>query len=560
MSGSNTRFIFVTGGVLSGLGKGVVTASIGKLLQFRGYTVDAVKIDPYLNVDPGTLNPVEHGEVFVCEEVWEFEAAPGYRFRIAEIDQDFGTYERFLEMNMHPSNNITSGQVYLSVILKERVGEFLGKTIQVIPHITDEIKRRIVGASQRLKPDVLLVEIGGTVGDIEVMPFLEALRQLMLELGKERIILVHVTLVPYLETVGQLKTKPTQHSVKLLQSMGLQPDIIVGRSRIELPEEIKEKISLFCNVPKHAVISDPDLETPYELPMIFERQGLGDLICGLLGLPRRRPDDGAVSEWSELVRRFKEPSSCVRIAMPGKYCMISDSYISIIEALKSSAAWLGLKAEPILIETEEFEQDPEKLRILDDVDGILLTPGFGARGVEGMIMAAEHAIRKQIPLLGICFGAQLLFVALSRLILGLRDAHSTEVDPNTPHPVVDLLSEQREMSLKGGTMKLGGRPVKLVAGTKLHQAYKSERIIERFRHRYHISPRYAELAVEKGLMISAYDELDGTICGIEFRDAWIVGVQFHPEFKSRPREPSPLFIEFIRASYENRRKRGDVMD
>ncbi|MCF3653736.1 MAG: CTP synthase [Aigarchaeota archaeon] len=560
MNGSDTRFIFVTGGVLSGLGKGVVTASIGKLLQFRGYTVDAVKIDPYLNVDPGTLNPVEHGEVFVCEDVWEFEAAPGYRFRIAEIDQDFGTYERFLEMNMHPSNNITSGQVYLSVILKERVGEFLGKTIQVIPHITDEIKRRILGASQRLRPDVLLVEIGGTVGDIEVMPFLEALRQLVLEFGKGRIILVHVTLVPYLETVGQLKTKPTQHSVKLLQSMGLQPDIIVGRSRIELPEEIKEKISLFCSVPRHAVISDPDLETPYELPMIFERQGLGDLLCSLLGLPKRRPDDGAVGEWSELVRRLKEPSDRVRIAMPGKYCMISDSYISIIEALRSSAAWLGLKAEPILIETEEFERDPEKLRILDDVDGILLTPGFGARGVEGMIMAAEHAIRKQIPLLGICFGAQLLFVAFSRLILGLKNAHSTEVDPNTPHPVVDLLSEQREMILKGGTMKLGGRSVKLIAGTKLYQAYKSERIIERFRHRYHISPRYAELAAEKGLMISAYDELDGTICGIELKDAWIVGVQFHPEFKSRPRKPSPLFIEFIRASYENRRKREGIID
>lgn len=391
------------------------------------------------------------------------------------------------------------------------------------------------------------------------MPFLEALRQLMLELGRERIILVHVTLIPFLETVGQLKTKPTQHSVKLLQSMGLQPDIIVGRSKIELPEEIKEKISLFCNVPKHAVISDPDLETPYELPIIFEKQGLGDLICRLLKLPGRKPDDRMMGEWSELVRRFKEPIGRVRIAMPGKYCMISDSYISIIEALKSSAAWLGLKVEPILIETEEFEQDPEKLKILDEVDGILLTPGFGARGVEGMIMAAEHSIRRRIPLLGICFGAQLLFVAFSRLILGLRDAHSTEIDPDTPHPVVDLLSNQREINFKGGTMKLGGRPIKLIKGTKLHNAYGSERIIERFRHRYHISPRYAEMAAEKGLMISAYDELDGTICGIELRDAWIVGVQFHPEFKSRPRKPSPLFIEFVKTSYENRRKRGGIM-
>lgn len=541
---------------MSGLGKGVVTASIGKLLQFRGYTVDAVKIDPYLNVDPGTLNPVEHGEVFVCEDVWEFEAAPGYRFRIAEIDQDFGTYERFLEINMHPSNNITSGQVYLSVILKERVGEFLGKTIQVIPHITDEIKRRILRASQRLKPDVLLVEIGGTVGDIEVMPFLEALRQLILELGKEVVILVHVTLIPSLETVGQLKTKPTQHSVRLLQSMGLQPDIIVGRSKVELPDEVKEKISLFCNVPKHAVASDPDLETPYELPMIFEKQGLGDLICDLLKLSRRKPDYRSLNEWGELIKRFKEPADRVRIAIPGKYCMIYDSYISIIEALRASAAWLNLKADLILIETEEFERDPGKLEMLNHVDGILLTPGFGARGVEGMIMVAEQAIKERIPLLGICFGAQLLFVAFSRYVLGLRNAHSTEVDPNTLHPVVDLLSEQREIGLKGGTMKLGGRLVKLVKGTKLHEAYKSERIIERFRHRYHINQRYAELAAEKGLIISAYDELDGTICGIELKDAWILGVQFHPEFRSRPRTPSPLFLEFVKKSYKIRKKKG----
>ncbi|RLG03716.1 MAG: CTP synthase, partial [Thaumarchaeota archaeon] len=300
----DTKLIFITGGVLSGLGKGVVTASIGKILQFRGYRVDAVKIDPYLNVDPGTLNPIEHGEVFVCEEVWEFEAAPGYKFRLAEIDQDFGTYERFLDLNMHPSNNITSGQVYLSVILKERVGKFLGKTIQVIPHITDEIKRRIRKAAQRLSPDVLLVEIGGTVGDIEVMPFLEALRQLILELGKENVALVHVTLVPFLETVGQLKTKPTQHSVKTLQSMGLQPDIIIGRSSVELPEDVKQKISLFCNVPRHAVISDPDLETPYELPIIFERQNLGEIICGLLKLPRRRPDERMFSDWETLVKSF----------------------------------------------------------------------------------------------------------------------------------------------------------------------------------------------------------------------------------------------------------------
>jgi len=549
-----TKLIFVTGGVLSGLGKGVVTASIGKILQFRGYKVDVVKIDPYLNVDPGTLNPIEHGEVFVCEEVWEFEAAPGYKFRLAEIDQDFGTYERFLDLNMHPSNNITSGQIYLSVILKERVGKFLGKTIQVIPHITDEIKRRIRKAAQRLNPDVLLVEIGGTVGDIEVMPFLEALRQLILELGKENIALVHVTLVPFLETVGQLKTKPTQHSVKALQSMGLQPDIIIGRSSVELPEDVKQKISLFCNVPKHAVISDPDLETPYELPIIFEKQNLGEIICRLLKLPRSKPDERMFSDWENLVRSFKEPRDHVKIALPGKYCMISDSYISIIEALKASAAKLGLRADLILIETEEFEENPSKLGILDGIGGILLTPGFGARGVEGMIMVAEHAIKKGIPLLGICFGAQLLFVAFARSVLGLKDANSTEVDPNTPHPVVDLLLEQRGIEIKGGTMKLGGRPIKLIEGTKIHEAYKSDVIVERFRHRYHINPEYARLAEKNGLVVSAYDELDKTICGIELRGSWIVGVQFHPEFKSRPNRPSPIFLEFVKNSYLNQRK------
>jgi len=544
------KYIFVTGGVLSGLGKGVVIASIGKLLQFRGYKVDAVKIDPYLNVDPGTLNPIEHGEVFVCEEVWKFEPAPGYVFNIAEIDQDFGTYERFLDVNMHPSNNITSGQVYLTVVLKERIGKYLGKTIQVIPHITDEIKRRIKNAANRINPDVLLVEIGGTVGDIEVMPFLEALRQFRLELGKSNIALVHVTLVPFLDTVGQLKTKPTQHSVKTLQSLGLQPDIIIGRSDRELPDDIKEKISLFCNVPKEAVISDPNLETIYELPLIFEKQGLGNLLCELLNLPNKKPNKETLNEWNLLVKKFKEPNEVLNIAMPGKYCLISDSYISINEALKHSAAHIGVKVKILFVETEDFEEDPDKLKILDNVDGILLTPGFGARGVEGMIMVAEYALRKRIPFLGICFGAQLLFVAFAREFLGLKEAHTTEVDPDTPYPVVDLLEEQKGVKFKGGTMKLGGHPVILERGTKLYEAYKTERIVERFRHRYHIIPKYAKMAKERGLLVSAYDELDGAICGIEFKDAWIVGVQFHPEFKSRPNRPSPIYLEFIRSAYE----------
>jgi len=542
-----TKYIFVTGGVLSGLGKGVVTASIGKLFQFRGYKVDVIKIDPYLNVDPGTLNPIEHGEVFVCEYVWNFTPVKGYEFKIAEIDQDFGTYERFLDINMHPANNITSGQIYLSVILKERKGEYLGRTIQVIPHITDEIKRRIRKVAQRSKPDILLVEVGGTCGDIEAMPYLEAIRQFRLE-EPENTALIHVTLVPYLETVGQLKTKPTQHSVRTLQSMGLQPDVIVGRAPFELPEDVKEKISLFCNVPKEAVISDPNLEVIYELPLIFERQGLGEYLCRILRLPPKRPDARAYKEWKALVSMFKAPRDYVTVLMPGKYCMITDSYISINEALKHAGAHCGVRVRIKWVETETFEDDPGLLEEeMKKVDGVLLTPGFGSRGVEGMILSAKYAIEKDIPFLGICFGCQLLFVAFARYVMGLHGANSTEVDPDTPHPVVDLLPEQKAIDEKGGTMRLGGQVVKVIKNTKLYNAYKRERIVERFRHRYHIIPEYAEKGKEYGLVISATDEKGRIINAIEVKDAkWIVGVQFHPEFKSRPNRPSPVYLEFIK--------------
>lgn len=549
--------MFITGGVLSGLGKGVVTASIGKLFQLRGYKVDVIKCDPYLNVDPGTLNPLEHGEVFVCEYVWRFEPVKGYAFRIAEIDQDFGTYERFLDINMHPSNNITSGQVYLSVILKERIGEYLGRTIQVIPHITNEIKRRIRAVAERSRPDVLLIEIGGTCGDIEAMPFLEAIRQMRLEEPRGNTALVHVTLVPYLETVGQLKTKPTQHSVKTLQSMGLQPDVIVGRAPMELPDDVKEKISLFCNVPKEAVISDPNLEVVYELPLIFERQGLGDYLCKILNLPPRKPDPVKFKQWIDLVERFKSPTEYVRIAMPGKYCMITDSYISINEALKHAAAYCGVKVKIDLLETEAFEEDPGLLdEKLSKVDGILLTPGFGSRGVEGMIMAAEYAIEHKVPFLGICFGCQLLFVAFCRMVLGLKGANSTEVNPSTPHPVVDLLPEQKRIEQKGGTMRLGGHLVVIRKGTRLYEAYGREKVIERFRHRYHIMPDYARKAEEHGLIISAQDESGRIINAIELAShGWIVGVQFHPEFKSRPNRPSPPYLAFIREVVKYKRLR-----
>ena len=551
-----TKYIFVTGGVLSGLGKGVVTASIGKLFQFRGYKVNVIKIDPYLNVDPGTLNPIEHGEVFVCEYVWNFTPVKGYEFRIAEIDQDFGTYERFLDINMHPANNITSGQIYLSVILKERKGEYLGRTIQVIPHITDEIKRRIREVARRSKPDILLVEVGGTCGDIEAMPYLEAIRQFRLE-EPENTALVHVTLVPYLETVGQLKTKPTQHSVRTLQSMGLQPDVIVGRAPFELPEDVKEKISLFCNVPKEAVISDPNLDVIYELPLIFERQGLGEYLCRILKLPPKKPDARAYKEWKALVSMFKAPKDYVTILMPGKYCMITDSYISINEALKHAGAHCGVRVKIKWVETETFEDDPGLLEEeMKKVDGVLLTPGFGSRGVEGMILSARYAIEKDIPFLGICFGCQLLFVAFARYVMGLHGANSTEVNPNTPHPVVDLLPEQKAIDEKGGTMRLGGHVVRVIKNTKLYEAYKKERIVERFRHRYHIIPEYAEKGKKYGLIISATDEKGRIINAIEIKNAkWIVGVQFHPEFKSRPNRPSPVYLEFIKEVIKHKKEK-----
>lgn len=548
-----TKYVFITGGVLSGIGKGVVAASIAKLFQFRGYKVDMIKIDPYLNVDPGTLNPIEHGEVFVCEESWKFKPAENFEFTIAEIDQDFGTYERFLDINMHPSNNITSGQVYLSVILKERYGEYLGKTIQVIPHITEEVKRRIRSVAERTKPDVLIVEVGGTVGDIEAMPFLEAIRQMRLYMPKD-IVLVHVTLVPFLETVGQYKTKPTQHSVKTLQSMGLQPDIIIGRSKGFLTDDAREKISLYCNVPPEAVISDPDIDTIYELPLLFEEQGLGSLLVKKLGL-KEPPIRNEAKRWSRIVSSFKEFKDKVIIAMPGKYTVISDSYISINEALKHAAAKERLLVDIIFLDSSKYEKDPHILeRDLLHVDGILLTPGFGSRGVEGMIATAKYAIEKDLPFLGICFGAQLLFIAFNRYVVGLKDAHSTEVNPNTSYPVVDLLPEQRGLRIKGGSMRLASHPVKILPGTKLHEAYKTKMVYERFRHRYHIIPKYAELGKKYGLIVSATDPQEKVINAIELKNKkWIVGVQFHPEFKSRPGKPSPIYNAFIKATYEHKK-------
>jgi len=531
---------------MSAIGKGVTSSSIGKLFQFRNYDVSIIKIDPYLNVDPGTLNPIEHGEVFVTEEVWDFQPVEGGpTYRISEIDQDFGTYERFLGKNLHPSANITSGQVYLSVILKERYGTFLGKTIQIIPHITQEIKDRIRNIANQ-GCDILITEVGGTVGDIEAMPFLEAIRQFRLEEPKNDTALVHVTLIPYSESVGELKTKPTQHSVRVLQGLGLQPDVIVGRAKMFLPDSVRKKISLYCNVSENAVISNPQLESIYELPLIFEKQGLGNYLSNnLLSMVAPKPE---LSKWEKMVISYKEPTEFVEIAMPGKYINIQDSYVSINEALRHAAASLGRKVKITWIDTEKFEDNPEKVQTLMGYDGILMTPGFGKRGVEGMIMSANFAIEKDIPYFGICFGAQILFSAFCRAFLGLDDANSTEIHPETCNPVIDLLPEQKSIVEKGGTMRLGGHKVVIKEGTLLAKAYGQKSIKERFRHRFHIMPEYTKKANEKGLVVSAYDETGRIVNAIEIKNKkWIVGVQFHPEYKSRPDQPSPLYVDFIKS-------------
>jgi CTP synthase len=551
-----TRFVFVTGGVLSGIGKGVTTASIAKLFQFRGYDIGIMKIDPYLNIDPGTLNPVEHGEVFVTDQPWTFRPAEGFEFTISEIDLDFGTYERFTGMEVHPSQNITSGQIYVSVILGERKGSFLGRTVQIIPHVTNRIKQRIWKVVDEQKPDVLLVEIGGTAGDIEAMPFLEAVRQLVSEVGHERIALVHVTLVPYMDSVGEFKTKPTQHSVRTLQGLGLQPDVIICRAAKELPQSAESKIALFCNVPENHVISNPDIPVIYRLPLSFEQQDLGNILTNHLGLEERSPE---VEKWNEMVKTFESPSETLVIAMPGKYTTLSDSYKSINEALSHAAAACDAHVKIKWIETEKRCDETSLREDLHDVDGVLLTPGFGERGVEGMICAATLTFDLEIPLLGICYGAQLGTVAFARKMMDWKGAHTTEVDADSLYPVIDLMDDQKTIDDLGGTMRLGSHEVSIIEGTRLHSVYGKTIAKERFRHRFHLIDRYVNRMKEQGLIVSAYDSSGEIINAIELvnHPFWI-GVQFHPEFNSRPDSPHPLYLGLIRAALEHKKQRGKV--
>lgn len=532
----DTKYIFVTGGVVSSLGKGITTSSIGALLRARGYRVTAVKIDPYINVDAGTMRPYEHGEVFVTEDG-------------AETDLDIGTYERFLDINLERANNITTGQVYQAVIEKERRGAYLSQTVQVIPHVTDEIKARIVDAGKSANAELVLVEVGGTVGDIESLPFLEAIRQLRFELGRENTVYLHVTLLPYLGTSEEHKTKPTQHSVATLRGVGIQPDGIVLRSSDPVPEETRRKIALFTNVEACDVFNSFDADYVYAVPEILEGQGMGRFLERFLGLEKRTPD---MSAWAESVRVLREPTHRVRIAIVGKYVAMPDAYLSLMEALRH--AGIANEAHVIIdwLNAEELAEGEEER--LSAFDGILVPGGFGVRGIEGKVRAARHARLNRLPFLGICLGMQVAVIEYARNVTGLPGANSTEFDPYTPHPVIDLMPEQLEVEDLGGTMRLGSWPMHVYSGTLLEKLYRSDEVRERHRHRYEVNPEYVEALTSSGLRVS------GVTPGMAGRGAGLVeavelpghpfflGLQSHPEFRSRLVRPSPPFRGFIAAA------------
>lgn len=524
-----TKYVVTTGGVISGLGKGLVSSSIGKILQSYGYKVTMCKIDPYLNVDAGTMNPYEHGEVFVLDDG-------------GEVDMDLGNYERFLNISLTKAHNITTGKAYKAVIDKERMGDYLGKTVQIIPHVTDEIKREIREVAKGW--DVCVIEVGGTVGDIESMPFLEALRQLKMEEGAENVAFVHVTLVPVLDVVGEQKTKPTQHSVQRLLESGIQPDFIIARSRNPLDEKVRQKISNFCNVLGENVISDPDAPSTYHVPLILEKEGFGHKLAKKLGLKIGKD----LNAWGKMTDRMLNAKKTVRIAMAGKYTALGDSYISILEAIKHGALANNCKAEIIWIDTEEFEKDPGKAKILDKVDGLVVPGGFGSRGVEGKIIAANYARTRKIPYLGLCYGMQMAVIEFARNVCGLKGAHTTECDPKTPHPVIHILPEKYQIKQMGGTLRLGSWPCRIKKGTLAEKIYKSALIHERHRHRYEVNPDYIKRLEEKGLVFSG---LHPSRPLMEIAEVpghpFFAGTQFHPEFKSRPEAPSPIYVGFIKA-------------
>jgi len=534
-----TKFIFVTGGVVSSLGKGITAASLGRLLKSRGVKIAIQKFDPYINVDPGTMSPYQHGEVFVTDDG-------------AETDLDLGHYERFVDINLNKNSNVTTGKVYDCVLKKERRGDYLGGTVQVIPHITNEIKERIFQVAKDSNPDVVITEIGGTVGDIESLPFLEAIRQIKGDIGRENVLYIHVTLVPFIRAAGEAKTKPTQHSVKELRSIGIQPDIIVCRSEMPISREMEEKIALFCDIDKEAVIQAVDAESIYEVPLTLKEQGLDDIVVERLGLSCNEPDLGA---WKEIVAKIKNPKHHVTIALVGKYVELQDAYLSVGESLRHAGVFHQSKVNIKWIYSADLTMENLHEQ-LDGVDGILVPGGFGDRGIEGKILAAQYAREHKVPFFGICLGMQLAVVEFSRSVANLTGANSSEFDENTPYPVIDLLPEQKGIEDKGGTMRLGVYPCKLDKNSKAYQAFQTEEILERHRHRYEFNNEYREILVSKGMKISGTSPDGRLVEIIELVDhPWFVGCQFHPEFKSRPDRPHPLFREFVGASLHQKLNR-----
>ncbi len=528
------KIIFVTGGVLSSLGKGLSSASIGALMESRGLKISLQKLDPYINVDPGTMNPFQHGEVFVTDDG-------------AETDLDLGHYERFTNSVLGKKNNFTTGQIYDSVISKERQGEYLGKTVQVIPHITDEIKRHILAITKGV--DIAIIEIGGTVGDIESLPFLEAIRQFKFDIGKENVLYIHLTLVPFLPTAGEVKTKPTQHSVKSLQEIGIQPDILLCRTDRILPPEVKLKIALFCNVDKDAVITARDVESVYEVPVVFHQEGLDDKIVELLNIWTRAP---RLEKWEELNQKIKALKHKVTIAIVGKYVSLTDAYKSLNEALIHGGISNCSNVELVYVDSEKIE-DKGADSFLSAIDGILVPGGFGERGIAGKIEAICYAREKKIPFLGICLGMQLAVVEFAKNVCGLKDANSSEFAADTPYPVINLLPGQKGIADKGGTMRLGAYPCVLKKGSKAAAIYGKQNISERHRHRFEFNNAYKDILAGHGLILSGMSPDGELVEIIEVKDhPWFFGCQFHPEFKSRPITPHPMFREFIRASLENR--------
>ncbi|MEW8956101.1 CTP synthase [Clostridium sp.] len=533
----NTKYVFVTGGVVSSLGKGITAASLGRLLKNRGLKVSIQKFDPYINVDPGTMSPYQHGEVFVTDDG-------------AETDLDLGHYERFIDENLSRNSNVTTGKIYWNVISKERKGEYLGGTVQVIPHITNEIKERVYRVAKEREVDVVITEIGGTVGDIESLPFLEAIRQVQYEVGKENVCFIHVTLVPFLGKAGELKTKPTQHSVKELRSIGIQPDIIVCRSERPLSQEVKNKIGLFCNIDGKHVIQNLDAENLYEIPLMLHKEELDKLVCDKLNLSCEDIDN---SLWEAMINKIKSINHIIRVALVGKYVELHDAYISVVEALNHGGYANDTNIEIEWINAEEISSRNSK-SLLKDVDGILVPGGFGDRGVEGKIETIRYARENKIPFLGICLGMQCAVIEFARNVLGYENANSSEIDPDTKYPVIDLMPEQKDIEDMGGTMRLGVYPCKLLKDTNSYNTYDEEVIYERHRHRYEFNNEYKKQLTEGGLSITGTSP-DGRLVEIvEIKDhPWFTAAQFHPELKSRPNRPHPLFNGFIKATLENKK-------